>query len=145
MGDADFIPFESTEQFTPLIAHMAARAAQEVLALREKFKSLADIYRYLVAHAAREGVPACHAAVAAALAGDSAAARMLFKRIERWPTEGLEWRTRVKSNSVALAKLLDDPVQFRLTVLAIIEGVRGRLRLPADPQCLEFMDSTAVE
>lgn len=142
--DADFISFESVEQFTPLIGRMAARAAQEVLALREQFKSIAAIHRYLVTHPLREGGPVYHAAVAAALAGDTPAARHLFDRLAQWPTENLEWRRTLQSNGAALAILLDDPPKFRTEVLAIIEGVRGRLRLPADPQCLEPMDSTGA-
>ena len=139
--DADFISFESVEQFTPLIGRMAARAAQDVIALREQFKSIAGIHRYLVSHPMREGAPVYHAAVAAALTGDMSAARQLFNRLAQWPTENLEWRRRLQSNGAALAILLDDPPKFRTEVLALIEGVRERLHLPPDPQCLESMDS----
>ena len=142
--DADFIPFESAEQFKPLIGRMAERAAQEVHALREQFKSIAAIHRYLATRPLREGVPVYHAAVAAALAGDVPAARQLFNWLAQWPTENLEWRRRLQSNGAALAILLDDPPRFRSEVLTLIEGVRGRLRLPPDPQCLESMDSTGA-
>src|SRR5262245_19987372 len=43
---ADYIEFESVEQFKPLIDNMAAIAAQTVLALRERFRALTDVNRY---------------------------------------------------------------------------------------------------
>lgn len=144
VDDADFISFESVGQFTPLIERMAERAAQEVIALREQFKSIGAIHRYLISHPLREGAPVYHAAVAAALAGDMPAARQSFDRLAHWPTENLEWRRRLQSNGAALATFLDDPPKFRSEVLVLIEGVRERLRLPPDPQCLEAMDSTGA-
>lgn len=43
----EFIPFESAEQFTPLITSMAAIAAIEVQKLRDKFKSFSIILEHL--------------------------------------------------------------------------------------------------
>lgn len=132
--DMDFLRFESIEQFQPLIANMAARAAREVLRLREKYRSLAEIYGCLLPRAARNGLHAYHAAVAAGLVGDTAAARKLFHRLKDWETYGQDWTEDIKANGAALAEFVDDPVAFQSNVRAIIAEVRSRLRLPPDPQ-----------
>jgi len=142
--EAGFIRFESVEQFTPLIVQMASCAAQQVLRLREKYKSLADIRKHLVARAARNGLPSYHAAVAAGLVGDMVTAREFFHRLENWQTYGQDWTEAIKTNGATLAKLAHDPVAFRSAVLAIIASVRSALCLPPDPQPFHTTDSTAV-
>jgi hypothetical protein len=54
---ADFIPFESTEQFAPLVAAMATQAAREVIALRTRFQSINDIHRHLAKAVNRTACP----------------------------------------------------------------------------------------
>jgi hypothetical protein len=139
---AGFIDFLNAEQFTPLIAEMAASAAREVIALREKFKSLGLICEHLLSRAVRDGIPVYDAAVAAGLFGDIASARQLFRRLEEWPTDGYGHQLQLKANSAALAQLIEEPARFRAAVLANIENRRRCLRLPPDPQCLEFLDSS---
>jgi hypothetical protein len=143
--EAGLIPFENAEQFAPLIAGMAVRAAQEVLALRNKFSTLDAIHHYLSRHPARDGTPVYHAAVAAALAGDVKIARQFFERLEAWPDQTEEWRLRVKSRGIALARLVNKPHEFRAAILAIIEDVRIRLRLPPVHLCLESTDSIGAK
>jgi hypothetical protein len=142
--DIGFIKFENAEQFTPLIADMAARAAQEVLLRREKYKSLNDIYRHLLPRAARNGMAVYHAAVAAGLVDDMATARQLFHRLETWDTRGYDWQEEIRGNGAALAKIAHDPITFRSAVVAIIAEVRSRLRLPPDPQPFRTMGSIVV-
>ena len=142
--DAGFIKFENVEQFTPLIAAMAARAAHEVYRLREKYKSRADIHRHLLTRAVRNGLHGYHAAVAAGLVGDMATARQLFDRLESWETQGQDWTEAIKSRGAALGKFADDPVTFESAILAIIAEVRSRLHLLPDPQPFRTMDSTAA-
>jgi hypothetical protein len=132
--DVGFIRFESIEQFQPLIANMAARAAREVLRLREKYRSLAEIYVWLLPRAARNGIHAYHAAVAAGLVGDTTTARRLLHRLEDWKTYGQDWTEEIKANGAALAECVDDPAVFQSNVSAIIADVRRDLRLPPDPQ-----------
>jgi hypothetical protein len=43
---ADYIKFESVEQFDPLIEQMAKLAAAEVVALRAKFRRPLDVHRF---------------------------------------------------------------------------------------------------
>jgi hypothetical protein len=142
--DIGFIRFENTEQFALRIADMAARAAQEVRIRRERYKSLEDIYPDLLARAARNGMPVYHAAVAAGLLGDLMSARQLFHNLQNWKTNGYDWYENIKTNGAKIAKLIDEPAEFRSAVLAIIANVRNRLRLPPDPQPFHTMDSTAA-
>jgi hypothetical protein len=133
----DFISFENAAQFQPLIEQMAARAAQEVLSLRARFRSLTDIYRYLLPLAVRDGWPIYHAAVAAGLIGDVHESQALFRRMEEWPTHGYDWQLSLKAEGVALSALLDRPNRYRSAVLAIIEKRRALFGLPSDPHCLD--------
>jgi hypothetical protein len=112
------------------------------IALREKFKSLGLICEHLLSRAVRDGIPVYDAAVAAGLFGDIASARQLFRRLEEWPTDGYGHQLQLKANSAALAQLIEEPARFRAAVLANIENRRRCLRLPPDPQCLEFLDSS---
>jgi len=138
---ADFIPFESPEQFAPLITEMAARAAQEVLALRAKFKTFDDIRCYLVNHVTHDGWPVYHAAIATGLAGDVTASTEFFRRIETWRTTGYDWKEKLKSDSAPLARLLGDPAAFRGAMLRVIDECRALNGLPTDPDCLKNLDS----
>jgi len=138
---ADFIPFESPEQFAPLITEMAARAAQEMLALRAKFKTFEDIRHYLVSHITHDGWPVYHAAIATGLAGDIVSSNEFFRRIETWRTIGFDWKEKLKSDSALLARLLGDPAAFRGAMLRVIEQCRALNGLPPDPDCLESLGS----
>jgi hypothetical protein len=134
---ADFIPFEGAEQFTPLIQDMAAQAAREVLALRERFRTFADIHGHLVNNARYDDWPVYHAAVAAGLIGDVSTARQMFRRMEAWPTNGYDWEQTLKSAAAALAALLGEPAGFRAAVSEKIAQCRALNKLPPDPQCLD--------
>jgi hypothetical protein len=135
----DFIFFESAQQFAPVIERMAANAAKEVLTLRERFKSLPDVSHYLVAVAqpARVGWSSYHAAIASGLIGDIDTSKHFFRQLELWPTDGYDWQRKLKSDSAALAVLLEDPIQFRSAILRIIEQQRKIEGLPHDPRCLD--------
>jgi hypothetical protein len=137
---ADFIRFESTEQFTPLIGDMAAVAAREVVKLREKFKSFAEIHYYLINHLS-EGWPVYHAAVAAGLAGDIETSSRLFVQFDAW-CNSYHRKAILQSESTSLASILAQPAQFRAAVQTIIEKCRALNGLPRDPNCLDVVAST---
>ena len=138
----DFIPFESKEQFSPLIGHMAEVAAQEALKLSAQFKTLADVSQYLIAHASRDGWPVYHAAIASGLIGDVETSTRLFERMAAWSTHGHDWELELKSESAAFAALLNDPEQFRSAILGIIDHTRRTMKMPTDPHCLEVNRSS---
>lgn len=141
---ADFVPFESIEQFKPRVEEMAQLAAKRVLELRMQFRLLRHIHRWLVTHATREGLPIYEAAVAAALVGDYPGARQLFERIGRWTTDDYDWQLRLKADSARLTGLLSTPKQFRSAIVDLIERQRALIGLPSDPDCLRQEDSTIL-
>jgi len=67
----DFVPFENAEQFKPLIAGVAARAAEEVQALRQRFRSFTRIREFIDLSSHLDGWPCFHAAIAAGVNGVS--------------------------------------------------------------------------
>jgi hypothetical protein len=138
---ADFIRFESPEQFGPEIVGMAASAAREVLALREQFRTLVDINRHLQGRITQDGLPVFLAAVSSGLIGDKTTSRRLFERMEAWAPIGLDWQRSLKSDAARLAAQLDDPDQFRTAVMDIVNERRQRLGLSPSQACLEQMMS----
>jgi hypothetical protein len=141
---ADFIPFENAEQFKPMIEGMAALAAQRVLELRKQFRSLAEMHRWLVLHATRDGWPIYNAAVAAALVGDTVGARQLFERIKNWKTDGYKGQLQLQSESTRLAALVSSPVCFRSAILETIEAQRALIGLPIALNCLDEFRPTVL-
>src|ERR1700692_725813 len=78
---ANYIKFESVEQFAPLIEKAAQLVAAEVIALRAKFHTLADIHLFFAGNLSWSG-NVYRAAITAGLIGDIALARQLFARIK---------------------------------------------------------------
>jgi len=138
---ADFISFESVEQFKPLIENMASIAARTVLDLRAKFRTLRDVNDLFAARVTRDGHPVYRAAITAGLVGDIAAARSLFQRMEATDMEEFgPWIRNLTSDAAKFAALLDDPDGYRAAILKAINEQRLNLRLPPLPT-LESMDS----
>jgi hypothetical protein len=141
---ADFVPFETTEQFKPRIEQMAALAAQRVLKLRKQLRSLREVHRWLMQDAIRDGRPIYNAAIAAALVGDAAGARQLFERMERWPTYSYDSQLQLKADSAELAALLPTPERFRSAILDLIERKRAQIGFPSDTNCLQQANPTIL-
>jgi hypothetical protein len=136
---ADYIYFESVEQFRPLIEDGAKLVAAEVVALRTKFRTLLDIHRSFVDNLSWSG-NAYRAAITAGLVGDFALARQLFDRI-KWldpASHGLQL-PKVQEDCAALAALLDDPLAYRTAILEKIAARRAKRDLPPDPHCLDSL------
>ena len=142
---ADFISFESVEQFKPLIENMASIAAQSVVAMRDRFRSLEDVNRFFAERVSQDGFPVYRAAITAGLIGDAQTARRLFQRMENIDmTNWGSWIMNLKAECAALAALLDEPNRYKAAILETITDWREKMRLPPDPQCLESMGSTDV-
>jgi hypothetical protein len=131
----DFIPFHDKRQFAAAAADLAARAADEVRGLRQKFYGPEAIAHHLVADAGGTIWSTYHAAVASGLVGHLDTARKLFRQIERWPATQ-DWQRQLQAYSAGLATRLNDQQDFPSAVLAVIQQSRARLGLPADPTCL---------
>jgi hypothetical protein len=137
VGDAGFLTFESIEQFRPRIKHMAERAAEEVLAIRERFRTFSGIHAYLMAHSEREDIwPIFHAAVASGLVGDIERSRLLFERVHA-RAQITNVSKHVTDSYAELACSLHDPLRFRSIIAGNIQYTRRLNRLPDDPDCLD--------
>jgi hypothetical protein len=141
---AGFISFENSEQFRPLIERMAAQAAEEVLAMRAKFASIAMISRFLNGDPNRQSSDMFGAAVAAGLNHEFELSRKRFNELLSYPADD-EWRVKRHSEAAALLALLDDTAQFRAAVRRTIDARRSQARLPPIADCLEELDSPVRE
>jgi hypothetical protein len=135
----NYIEFESVEQFAPLIEKAAQLVAAEVVALRAKFPTLADIHRFFAGNLSWSG-NIYRAAITAGLIGDLALARQLFARIKGLDPNrhGLQLKNR-QVECAALAALLDDPQAYRSAIREKIDIRRQSRGFPPDLQCLEAM------
>jgi hypothetical protein len=135
----NYIKFESVEQFAPLIEKAAQLVAAEVVALRAKFQTLADIHRFFADNLSWSG-NVYRAAITAGLIGDLALARQLFARIKGLDPNrhGLQLKNR-QAECAELAALLDDPEAYRSAIREKINIQRRARGFAPDPQCLEAM------
>lgn len=130
--------------FAPIAANMAAQAASEVQRLRSRFRSLHDIYRYLIEHISEEDWHIFHPAIAAGLAEVEAARRLFQIYAEMGPRVGARWETELRARNAALATQLDEPGLFQTSVLAIIQECRLLNGLVPDEHCLDFLNPQQV-
>lgn len=134
---ADFAPFYSSEQFAPVAAELATQAAREVQRRREQFKTLHEIYRYLVDNTAESNWHIFHAAIAAGLVGDIDTAHRLFQIFHDIPIRNVQWQLELRAKNALLATRLEQPLLFRALVLETIQECRRLNELPPDPGCLD--------
>jgi hypothetical protein len=134
---ADFVPFYNVNQFSCAADKLAAQAAGEVQRLRQQFKSLHDIYRYLVDHTSEANRDIFHAAIAAGLIGDVEASHRLFEIFLNMPVRGIQWQIELREKNTTLASRLKNAALFRGSVLAAIQECRILNALPPDPGCLD--------
>jgi hypothetical protein len=131
----DFAAYRDDAQFAPVAHDMAIRAAAEVAAIRAKFRSVSDIARHLAATGGDGSWPLYHAAVASALAGDSASAGGFFRRLAEKPANRA-WEATLQADAKALAHYLPDAAAFRAAAIDVINRSRALQGLPADSDCL---------
>ena len=113
--------------------------AAEVVVLRAKFHTLADIHRSFAGNLSWSG-NVYRAAITAGLIGDLTLARQLFARIKGLDPNrhGLQLKSR-QAECAALAALLDDPQAYRSAIREKIDIQRQARGFAPDPQCLEAM------
>ena len=140
---AGFISFENSEQFRPLIETMAAQAAEEVLAMRAKFASIAMISRFLNGEPNWQPSELFGAAVAAALNHEFELSRKRFHELLSYPVVD-EWRVKRHAEAAALLAL-HVSAQFRAAVRRTIDARRRQARLPSIADCLEGLDPITRE
>lgn len=139
---ADFAPYYNPEQFSSTATVLATQAAEEVLRLREQFKSIHHVYRYLVDHTPETRPDIFHAAIAAGLVRDFDTASRLFQKYADIPTHGYDWVIELNAKIAKLAAQLDRPELFRRSVLEVIQECRSLIQLPVDWACLDSLEAS---
>ena len=135
----NYITFESVEQFGPLIEKAAELVAAEVVALRAKFRTPADVHRFFASNLSWSG-NVYRAAITAGLVGDFALARELFARVKELdPTRHGIHLKNIQAECATLAALLDDQRAYRSAILEKINTRRLARGFPPDPQCLDSL------
>ncbi len=129
---ADFVEFESIEQFAPEADRLACRAADEVQRLRRDCSSIKAIARLLMldANNGKSGWPLHHAAVAAGLIGDLTAADQLFDRV-RTSFTGDGWQAEARAHAAHLQQVVARQEAFKSEIMDLIEQKRAVLKLPS--------------
>ena len=131
---ADFVTFVDEVQFAPEADRLAARAAEEVRVLRERFHSLPAIAHHLETTPPHHNTAwaVYHVAVAAGLAGDVLKAHNLFDRL----LKELADRNRPEQQRAVAERLVScvsDTAAYRRAVLALVEECRALQRLAPGP------------
>ncbi|SRR6266446_1276986 len=139
---ANFVPFETAEQFQPEAERLATEAAAEVGQLRDVFASLEDTARRLMLAVINGGThwSVYHAAVAAGLVGDVVGSRQLFERVRIDFAGDQTWRQEIRSIAVQLAEALSSRRAYREAVQELIQRNRTLNKLPS---CLDPLPSEA--
>ena len=124
-----FHKYQSPEKFGSIAASLAETAKAELTRLRERHRSIEATAGYLCGRAASNVWDHFHAAVAAALVGDTRMSRTRFRAVA---SERLEfpWVTQLRRQAVQLEELIDEPAQYREAVTDLVGRTRDLRKLP---------------
>jgi hypothetical protein len=125
-----FHEFTSEEQFSAAATLLARRAAQEVLALRERFPSVAHASAWITANASPTLWNTYHSAVLAGLAGEVERSGLLFTEVIADPND-VPWAVELKQRVVGLLHCLESGAGFEQEIAATVGRTRIALGLPA--------------
>jgi hypothetical protein len=132
---AEFVEYQSDEQFVPSALHLAENAAREAQRLDQTFSSLNETAEILLSQARRgpmqapghPGWMAYHAGVAAGLVGRAEDAAEMFGRVL---TDPALLGSLLHSSAERMAKLAAEPRRLRSEVTSVIGHQRDALSLP---------------
>lgn len=127
--DTPFIAFESEGQFASTVGELTKRADQEVIKLRRQFSSLQMAASYY--HQDKDlsdPWEAYSAAVIFGLAGKVAESRTLFHQIAQGDRV-YDYQKGLVHRAADLQELLDNPVQFKQSVVGIVHRARSAANL----------------
>jgi hypothetical protein len=125
-----FREFRDPERFESAAGELAERAAQEVQHLRERFASVESVAKALAAGPQESEWSRYHAAIAAAAAGHSAAARDCLESLTHPESGQTAWQRDLAQLASELQLLLDRPDSFGRWVDDTIRATRAALKLP---------------
>lgn len=116
-------------QFAAELERVVTRAAAEVARLRRELDGLASVARALGAKPNAGGYELIHAGIAAALAGQTAKADELLKRLPMPAPDAPEWMGALWEEAGKIRRLLRDPAALRARLGAAVRESRQALRL----------------
>ena len=126
-----FVDYESEEQFAAEADRLAKRAAQEVLAIRERLRSPTALTAVLDARPGGKGWLEYHAAVALGLSGRSEEAQARFLYLaDLAADDDREWVREKRERCRQFASLVTDSPGFVDMISDLIRQHRAQLKLP---------------
>jgi len=118
--------------FEPYARHLAEKAREEVLKLRDQFPSVEAAADFLRRQARNSDNPwqFLDAAVALGYLGRAKDARACFDRLTKQKPEH-DWEEALHGKARSFAELLDDAQAFRMRIEEAVQSTRKMLKLPA--------------
>jgi hypothetical protein len=129
--EGDFIPFETPEQFTPLVEQHAKRATERIRELQAKFQSIEDVKEHVLKHLPNDNRQIYHAIIACGLAGEAERAWALIEEFQL-SAANVRYPDPRASLIRELSESLDDTPRFRDAIADVITKCRAAHKLPAD-------------
>jgi hypothetical protein len=125
---AEFVPFESSEQFEHAANALAEKASHRISSLRERFRTIDDVLSALMGREILGFWDQYDAGVCYGLMQRSDEARAMFAALARMDNE-IEWVRLACANAQRLSKLVIDPPAFRDAIITKIGNARRLLKL----------------
>ncbi|WP_158884383.1 hypothetical protein [Rhodanobacter sp. L36] len=126
----NFQPSSSDDQFSLIARSLAKRASEEVVVLRERFKSVTHVHAWLADQQAASIWDHYHLAVAAGLAGATELSKRSFADVMSDP-EDRPWAADIRRRSTELMRCLGFRSGFDAEVMGTVERARNLLGLPS--------------
>ncbi|WP_329438238.1 hypothetical protein [Streptomyces canus] len=126
--------FRTEDQFTRVALELSQQAATSVTALRERFRALPDVARYLTSRPVRRGFlwDSFDSGIAAALLGDPDTARDHFERVLREDPLA-PWMVDAQEKTRELHAIAADRDAVIAWVTRAVDSCRSRLGLDPVP------------
>ncbi|MBT2118491.1 hypothetical protein KK141_22730 [Dyella sp. LX-66] len=125
----NFQAFVNDEQFALAAKELAEQAAQEVIALRERFPSPSHVQAWLTAKPPVSIWDHYHVAVSAGLAGATEQSKRAFADVISSPVDR-SWAAEIKRRSIEFMRCLELGDGFEAEILDTVRRARGLLGLP---------------
>lgn len=116
------------QQFSDALSRIVAHASERVRAYRESFATIQGAHCHYQSAELRTHWDYYHAAMIAALSGETLIARQHFESLMSQPQE-YEWQKGLYYRALELNRVLDSRPQFRDSVVGIIHRTRAQMLL----------------
>jgi hypothetical protein len=139
---APFQEFRDDAQFSEVASQLAARAASQVMALREKFDSIDSVAKYLSQTPPDGFWQNYQAGIAASLIGDTTGAAARFRAFAATPATAA-WVSNAQARAQRLSESFTSITRAREVVALEVARTREKLGLPELPTDTDLWTSVA--